>query len=247
MSVRIIATVGLVSVLWGGAASAASIGVNFVGGQGPGDGQTRTLAPSDVAGVVPQGNWVNVTGSSGTNVALTDDTGTPVGTTLTFNAGTGGTWSTGNGSGSPNLILMNGYVDSFDNQTSTYTFDNVPFAEYSVLLYVSSDANDGRDASWTLGAQTFFINDDTAPGNDGTFTLITATTANGPGSSGNYIQFDGLTGSTVTFTGTSLSFRNFLNGVQIVATPEPGTWAAGAGLLLLAGGWVARRRGRPAA
>src|SRR6185369_2850721 len=51
------------------------IGVNFVGGDAA--GASGTLLARDVLGVVPQGNFNNLTGGAGTGVALQDADGLP--------------------------------------------------------------------------------------------------------------------------------------------------------------------------
>lgn len=227
-----------------------SIGLNFVGGGNgsPGDGQTRTLSSGQVAGVVPQSNWNNITGASNTASNLIGDNGLP--TTLDISYTANATYSTGNGSGTANHILMNGYVDEFGDDGSpviNYQVSEVPFLRYDVYVYTDSDAADSRDESFSLlssSGQLFdsiFVSDEA--NFNGTFIRATATTLNGVGAQGNYVLFQGVVGDSFTLTGTAMGFRNFVNGIQIVdtfvAVPEPTT-----GLLMLVGiaGAAMRRR-----
>ncbi len=219
------------------------IGINFVGGGGPGNGQTRTLSNANGwAGVVPQLNWNNANGASGTLGALIDHLGAPTGASITWT--TNATYSTGNGSSTANHILMNGYVDVFDNQTGTFTVTGIPYPIYHVYVYTDSDAADNRDESINLIAGagdygTVWISDEA--NFTGTFTRATATSLDGAGSEGNYVLFEFITGSSFTLTGTARNFRSFINGIQIVAAvPEPATLT----LLALGGlGLLRRRRG----
>src|SRR3954447_23575466 len=68
----------------------AGIGVNFTGG-GNGSSPPISLLPTDVAGVVPQANYNNFAGGTGTGLALVDNTGVASPATLTYTAS--GTYS----------------------------------------------------------------------------------------------------------------------------------------------------------
>jgi hypothetical protein len=133
---------------------------------------------------------------------------------------------------------MNGYVDVFDNQSGTFTVSNLPYAVYNVYVYTDSDAGDGRDESFNLVAGagdygTVWVSDES--NFTGTFVRATATSLDGPGSEGNYVLFEDVRGSSFTLTATSRNFRSFVNGIQIVQTPEPTSLSLlGLGLLALA-------------
>lgn len=223
------------------AAPVPYIGVNFVGGSF--GGTPTSLAASDVAGVVPQANFNNVSGNTGAAVALTNASGNATPVTLTFSGA--GTWGANIGSDTPNKRLMNGYVDGTDNGTNTYTFNNVPAGVYNIIVYQLPDGLDGRDQSLTLngGPAVFTSSEAGSDFNANGFVRATATSKDGPGAIGNYVEFDGVSpvGGTFALVGTSLNFRNFSNGIQITQAdvPEP----AGIAVLgLVAGGLLARRR-----
>jgi len=228
-----IALGGAVSLALAGMASAAPIpyiALNFEGGNF--GGAPTSLAPTDIAGVVPQANFNNVSGQSGTTGPLVDASGVTTAVTLTFAAQ--GTWGSGVGTATPNQRLMNGYVDGADTAaghipTNTYLFSNVPAGVYNVIVYTLPDGLDGRDQSVTINgvssASVFVSSDAGANFNTNGFVRATATSKDGPGATGNYVEFDGISpvAGYISLVGTSLDFRNFSNGIQIVAVPEPGT------------------------
>jgi hypothetical protein len=228
-------------------ASGASIGINFVGGNA--NGAPTSLDPGDVAGITgfAQGNFNNLTGSSSLNAALVDSTGTPSGITFDFTAA--GTWGSGTGTGNANLKLFNGYADGTDNGTNFYAFNNVPAGIYALVIYSLPDNFDSRDEHFVvngnLATTTYLSAEAGASFVDNGFVRATATTLNGPGSVGNYVQFDNVSpvAGVISFTGTSDNFRNFANAVQLVPVPEP----VGLSVAALASSLtLVRRRRRPA-
>jgi hypothetical protein len=220
------------------------IGVNFVGGSN--GGAPTSMDPTDSAGVVPQTNYNNVTGNTGTNVALNDKTGAATAVTLTFSAA--GTWGTGLGTADGNHKMLNGYVDGTDNGSNTFTFNNVPAGTYGLVIYSVPDSLDGRDESFVLNGDPttkLFLSADAGAKFDTVgFLQATATVQDGAGATGNYIEYDNITlaaPGSISFTSTSQVFRNFENGIQLFSgtVPEPGTLA----FLGLGGiGLLARRR-----
>ena len=241
-----------VAMAIGGMASAAPtpyIGVNFVGGSF--GGAPTSLDPTDSAGVVPQTNYNNVTGQTGAALALNNASGVATAVTLTF-AGAG-TWGTGVGTATPNAKLMNGYVDGSDAvgaTSNTYTFNNVPAGKYNVIVYTLPDGLDGRDQSVALNgdvASTVFVSSDAGANLSNGFVRATGTSKDGAGATGNYVEFDNVSPVAGTFSivGTSLAFRNFSNGIQLVTAdvPEP---AAISVLGLGAAALLGRRRRKQA-
>src|SRR4051794_31274647 len=124
--VRMVLAGAATMVVAGSVSAAPYIGVNFVGGSF--GGTPTAMDPTDVAGVIAQANFNNVTGQSGTAVPLKDAAGATTPVTLTFAAQ--GTWGANIGATTPNQRLMNGYVDGQDvpsgNSKNNYLFSNVP-------------------------------------------------------------------------------------------------------------------------
>jgi hypothetical protein len=105
------------------------IGVNFVGGGS--DGPGGTLSSNDVVGVVPQANYNNLSGGTGTGVALRNADGTASAVTTTFS---GTTWFTGTGEGTAENLLFQGYLHN-TNVGVSVTLNNVPPGNYHVIAY----------------------------------------------------------------------------------------------------------------
>ncbi len=223
---------------------AASIGVNFVGGQGgPGVGQDLVLDNADgPAGVVVQSNWNNLAGVSGGPTALIDDSGALLTTTLQW-GGSPNMFTTGNGSSTADHILMNGYLDTNNNSTTVLTLENIPYDVFDIIVYYDGGST-SRSGQYTVDTSTL------APisqiGFDNANFTGTFVQDDGTGSGGNYLLFSGLTGGGVdlinaTPVGQGV-IRAPINGIQIVeviAVPEPTTAALG---LLGVAGMVMRRR-----
>jgi len=227
------------------AASAQSVGVNFVGGGGPNPGSS--LAPTDIAGVVPQAHFNNATGASGTLSGLLDSSGNNSGATLTFSSPN--TWSSGTSTATPNGALLNGYIDSGGSAATgaTVTVTNVPFKAYDLIVYFNTDnTGSARVGDYevvtpggTLTQQVSYINSSSlilAPPYPDNSVPTTATTLGGT-----WLMFPGLTSSTLTLKTDQASlpgvnFRAPISGFQLYGiAPEPaslGTVVALGGLAL---------------
>ncbi len=212
------------------------IGVNFVGG---GNSLPGPLLPQDVAGVVPQENWNNLTEFTFDFVPLDDATGaaTPVTLTVDFLTETfySGTIVTGDADG----ILMQGLVTAGASIDPVYfVFGNVPAGQYQVLIYsLGFNFSPAYEQDYTLtagsthtpitGRAEIGLNWNANPA----YRRITSTDPNNR-ATGNYVQFDNVSpaadGSltlTVTWVGeggnTHEPAINALQLVRVVEVTEP--------------------------
>ena len=231
-------------------AEASLIGINFVGGKanngaggnGSGGDEGNLLLPTDSAGVMAQTNWNNAFGRSGGPQALVNDMGAASGAMVSWG---GAPWTfniSASAAGDANAALMNGYLDTNNNSTTTVTVTGISYALYDVYVYFDGGSTGGRAGNYTANGATKQGNDvGNWPIAAGGGTFDDATTD----MIGNYILFSGLTGDlTVTATPILLTDsvkRAPLNAIQIVRhIPEPGTLALfGLGL---AGLGIARRK-----
>lgn len=241
-------------------ANAQNFGINFLGNT-PADPVTGT------AGVVPLTGWNNIdntTYASGTIVA--DDSSTA---TLTLSgASTGGWRSSGTGDGG-NGSLMDGYMDIGNTGAGTAVISGLANGQlYDIYLYTFGDAtrpgnNGDLLPNYEVNGTIYYV----PTLGVGTSTYdATATTVGGPFSGfvqgttynanfntatanasdfGNYIEIQGVAavGGELTISGgvDDTSFRSPLNGIEIVAVPEPAAMAlTAAGLAIL--GLICRRK-----
>jgi autotransporter-associated beta strand protein/parallel beta-helix repeat protein len=162
--------------------AAGAIGIHFIGGY---NGAT---AFSGTGGVVPTSNWNNESGDAFNGTTLLNNSGNNSGATLSLNGATG-VW----GTGSPNQLL-NGYVSVNSYNSMTLTVSNIPYACYSMYVYVG-DSSVGDQEKATVNGTTYYYA--TEGGGPSAYTAITSTSpANYQ--SGNYVEVDGLTASSQT-------------------------------------------------
>ncbi|MDF1712804.1 MAG: PEP-CTERM sorting domain-containing protein [Akkermansiaceae bacterium] len=227
-------TVSLVALLAGGV-QAASVAINF---QRSPNGE-QPMSPGDVAGVIAQSNWNNVTGgaaNAGSIADLVTDAGANSGVSVEWAGDT--SWSNNNGTANGHNKMMGGYLDHTGTVGAKATFTNISYDTYDIYVYFGSDGN-GRTGQVTDGTTSFSYTTNSATGGDfpNQYTLTTDTTGSNPAA--NYAVFSDLSGATQVIDIIRGSSNSGIHGIQIVDTsvvPEPGSLALlipGIGMMFL--------------
>lgn len=202
--------------------SQAMVGLNFVGGAG--GSPVSNMGTGESAGVVSQTNWNNLTGYSGSSSSLVNGSGATV-SGLSVNYASTNTWADGGVSDTAgNNRLMRGYLDqNTDGAVTTVAVSGLGFGSgiYDIYVYNAGDGNN-RTGSYTIGAQTYWANDNATFG--GTFTQATGDTDPGSFSTataGNYMVFSSVMGTGFTLEATGAysngdALRAPVNAIQIV-------------------------------
>ena len=207
---------------WGGLGTvSAQIGINFTGFYTDG---SANLAPTNVAGAIPQANWNNTPGNGpvpGTFAAgeVKDATGAVVpGMEVTWdgsgNYGTGD-WPT------PDDILFRGFLwQDPAKGTTAITFTNIPYSSYYVMVYIANDGG-GRTTQIQLnGAGTSYYVDNIPGGFTGKYIVATTTFLANPAADipapANVVVFPNVTGASLTINRTAWRYNDGVGGVQIV-------------------------------
>ena len=112
----------------------SAISIDFVGMS------AAAMAPSEIAGVVPEPNWNDAAGASGSGLALVDQTGTVTGATATWNSN--GIFHLPNADTAGNFRMMNGYLDP-SGQNATVTVAGLPSNSAGYDVYVYADGSNG--------------------------------------------------------------------------------------------------------
>ncbi|MDG1072027.1 MAG: PEP-CTERM sorting domain-containing protein [Akkermansiaceae bacterium] len=123
-----------------GVSSAATIGVNFT--ESIAGHANQQIASGTVAGSVPQSNWNNTGGATGTINTLADSAG--VATTASITWTSGGVWGDGDANADANAgvgdaQLNRGYWDDNNGGGQTFTVTGVPYTNYDLLVYYATD------------------------------------------------------------------------------------------------------------
>ena len=214
------------------------MGLNFVG-SGPGVAVT-SMGSSESAGIIAQSNWNNLSGASGTDTTLVNNSGANVsGLSVTYSSLN--PWADSAISDTAgNNRLMRGYLDFNVNEGSTsVAVSGITAAVYDVIVYSNGDENT-RVGRYQVGAQTVWMKDNATF--SGAFTQATDTADAGSHaatSAGNYMVFSGLTSSSFTLNATGVyatdgTLRAPVNAVQIIQPSAIRYWdrngsTAGAG------------------
>jgi hypothetical protein len=195
--------------------TAFAFGLNFVG-------NGASLNPTDMAGVIPKPNWNNLPGAaSGSPQALADETGSVTAATAVWIADN--PWALPIAATPVNFTMMQGYLDTANENTTTVTVAGLPATPNGYDVYVYADGDNGsasRSGNYSISgpgvtAQTLLLTDAANANFSGTFTQVTATNANG-----NYLVFQapgpGFTITAAPYQSNDNTLRAPVNGIQIV-------------------------------
>lgn len=213
------------------------------------------LNSTDVAGASPfaQSNYNNVFNTSASS--LVNNTGAATTASLSITGATASTYGTSNGPTTPDEVLNEAFFSH--NGNWSFTLSNIPYANYSIVIYSLGAGSDPADVrSISVGGTTYYSTSPSAlspgyqDGNPATsfiYTQATSTNSAAPTTSSDYFVFSNLSGAnqTVTINAVSGPFSETeIGGFQIVQTiPEPGTGAlVGLGLAAIPGVLRFRRR-----
>jgi hypothetical protein len=202
-------------------------------------GEYDALAPSDVAGAPgfeqPHWNnllsdWNGVTGAVPS--PLVDDAGAPIpGLSVAYDAPN--TWDTGIAIVSPHDRLMRNYLDSIPStlEQPYLVIQNIPYRNYTVVVYVDGDTTDGRtaeywidDAAGSPTALTPHLWRTDRSNFAGSYTRISSgATSEARAEDGNFLVFSGLTSATLRVRANG-PVRSPLNGIQVISSDEVTSW-----------------------
>jgi PEP-CTERM motif len=210
------------------AAHAATISIDFIGLA------TTAMSTTESAGVIPVANWNSFFGiSQPTPQSLINDSGATTGASVTWAVNGNHHWVPTTADTAGDSRMMRGYLDP--SSTGTVTIANLPslFTSTGYEVYVYFDGDNGanvRGANYEINSVVKSFTDLANSNFGGTFIEGT-----------NYHRFTSLNASSFTLTATATTggaLRAPINGIQIVAVPEPSAALLG-GLGLLA---LLRRR-----
>ena len=256
MNIKKAAILAALGLGFGMAQAASVITINWTdGGSGAGNANA-----TNTAGVVP-GAWINTVSSNAqaknnTDVtSLFDNTGASSGVSITASGWNAGSWMSNitgyNGPSGTNQSdkMMENYADT---SSGTITFSGlnnwlttVGATSYDVYYYSERTANQ-YSGSISVGSQKYFLsNGSSGSSGNGPFALGTDTTlasAVANVDTANYVKFSGVAGDSFTMNVARDGGSGWidLNGVQIVAVPEPSSTLRVIGVFGL--GLLQRRR-----
>jgi hypothetical protein len=190
------------------------------------------LLARDVLGVVPQGNFNNLTGGAGSGVPLVDADGLPSGVTINH---AGLTYFTGSGENTAEDVLFQGYLHNANNSVSV-RLENVPPGTYDFYAYaVGFNYNATYEQSFALSGETapadFHVRVEHAGNYASAPSLFRGMNSTSPSAraQGNYVVFRGVSpDNTGAFSlvvanesdnPTDIDVTPALSGLQLVRVP----------------------------
>ena len=198
-------------------AGLGAISVDFVGSS------SAVMGADETAGVSARARWNSAAGAVRTSpLLLTDETGTPTGATITWNAS--GVWQTPVTDQSGNRRMMKGYLDTTSTSVSSLTIAGLTTRSYDIYVYVDGDNSSyTRTGEYTIsgaGITTTTLRLTDAAGVNFSSAFVQAAD-----SSGNYLKFRINAGGfvlTATPGAASTGTRRApLNGIQIIPVAAP--------------------------
>jgi hypothetical protein len=235
MSGKLIINIAVACLAFAGSTKAQTLGIDFTANQNTDQGNAVT----GTAGVVAQANWNNVnaggaaTGSSSS--LLYSDGSAASGVSVSWSAPD--TYSANYALNNGNETLLSNFLDSTPATGSTVSITGLSGGTYDLYIYIAGDQGSPaiRGGTYDINGTAFTLyNNGTADSANGDFSL-----ASGDGvTAGNYFETT-ITGTSLTVTttathGTDSFLRAPIDGLQLVAVPEPSTWAmmlGGVGML----------------
>ncbi len=198
------------------------IGVNFQGSS-----YGKSVGPTMVAGVEPQSHWNDLTSGFSQLASVVDDSGNTI-AGLVVDPNNGDTEFNSCVLVDPpfdgDSYLMRGYVDNFQDSPVSVVVTGLgaPFTTdgYDVILYFDGDNSTDWTTDYTIsvgGADVAAISGKDLANANFSGTFDDATTDG----TGNYVRFTGLTSGEFTLTAMPQTGDGPINGIQIVAVPEP--------------------------
>ena len=179
----------------GAAPGAGIIGVDFVG-------SGTAMAAVESAGVGARPNWNEAAGATGSSLALSDETGTPTGATMTWSSAS--VWNLGIPDDPGDLRMMRGYLDGGDAPSSV-TISGLAPDPAGYYVYVYADGDNGG----AVRSGTYSVADDAG----GTHS-VAITDAEGVDFDGSYVRADDGAGNYAVFFVAG-------DGFTLTATPGP--------------------------
>ena len=191
------------------------------------DDYSTVTGPNEYAGVVSVANWTDSWIDGNQTANLRDNSGAA--TSLGFSCTTTAAWMIHgwthpgqDANGTYNKELLNGYQDWGSQSSPSFTLTGIPYNNYAIYVYLSSDAT-GRQGTVSVGSTVYdFSTLGSAENSGNNARLIQTTSTDGSYPPASYAVFTNLTGSGQTITRTVPNADGLgIAGWQVVDTGAP--------------------------